>query len=57
LPPDEFAQIARRVYGIEQERWEGQLDRDAKLGRLDFLVDEARKDQEAALLKDWPPSA
>jgi hypothetical protein len=57
LPPDEFAQIARRIYGIEQERWEGQLDRDAKLGKLDFLVDEARKDQEAALLKDWPPSA
>jgi hypothetical protein len=41
LPPDEFAQIARRIYDIEQERWEGQLDRDAKLDRLDFLVDEA----------------
>jgi hypothetical protein len=57
LPPDEFAQIARRVHAIEQERWDGQLDEDARLGRLDFLIDEARKDQQASLLKDWPPLA
>jgi hypothetical protein len=52
LPPDEFAQIARRVQAIEQERWDNQLDRDATLGKLDFLIDEAREDRLTGSLKD-----
>lgn len=57
LPPDEFAQIAHRVHAIEQERWDGQLDRDAAVGKLDFLIEEAQEDRIAGSLKDWPPSA
>jgi hypothetical protein len=52
LPPDEFAQIARRVQAIEQERWDNQLDRDATLGKLDFFIDEAREDRLTGSLKD-----
>lgn len=54
LPPDEFARIARRVQAIEQERWDGQLDRDAAIGKLDFLINEAQEDRQTGLLKDWP---
>ena len=35
LTPDEFAQIARHVHALEQERWDYQLDRDAAAGKLD----------------------
>jgi hypothetical protein len=31
LTPEEFAQLARRVYALEQERWD-----DASSGKLDF---------------------
>ncbi len=56
LSPDEFARIARHVLAIEQERWDAQMDQDARLGKLDFLVDEARNERQAGALKDWPPS-
>jgi len=57
LTPEEFAQLAQRVYALEQERWERQLDRDASSGRLDFLRDEAREERESGTLKAWPPES
>ncbi|MEO8660025.1 MAG: hypothetical protein ABI693_16260 [Bryobacteraceae bacterium] len=54
LSPDEFAQIAQRVYAIEQERWDAELDRDASAGKLDFLIAEAQEDGKQGRLKDWP---
>ena len=36
LTPEEFAQLARRIYALEQERWERRLDDDASSGKLDF---------------------
>ena len=55
LTPEEFAQLARRIYALEQERWERQLDHDASSGKLDFLRDEARSEEENGTLKAWPP--
>lgn len=55
LTPDEFAQLARRIYALEQERWEIQLDRDASSGKLEFLREEARHERENGTLKAWPP--
>jgi hypothetical protein len=57
LSPEEFAEIARRVSAIEQQRWDEQLDGDAAGGRLDFLIEEANNEWEAGTLRDWPPSA
>lgn len=39
LTPDEFAQIARHVHAVEQQRWDEQLDRDAAAGKLDALLE------------------
>ena len=57
LTPEEFAQVARRVYALEQERWELQLDHDASFGKLDFLLDEAHSERDAGTLKAWPPES
>ena len=57
LTPEEFAQLARRVYALEQERWERQLDQDASSGKLDFLLDEAHRERDAGTLKAWPPES
>ena len=57
LTPEEFAQLARRVYALEQERWERQLDNDASSGKLDFLLDEAHSERDAGTLKAWPPES
>lgn len=54
LSCDEFATIAQRVYAIEQERWDAEMDRDASSGKLDFLIAEAREDRKQGRLKDWP---
>ena len=54
LSPDEFAAVARKVLEIQQERWDRQMDADARSGKLEFLVDEARAEGKAGLLKDWP---
>lgn len=56
LSPEEFAEIARRVDAIEQERWDDQLDRDAAAGKLDFLIEESEAEAESGVLRDWPPS-
>ena len=55
LTPEEFTQLARRIYALEQERWERRLDHDASSGKLDFLRDEARNERENGTLKAWPP--
>jgi hypothetical protein len=57
LTPEEFSQLARRIYALEQERWEHQLDHDASSGKLDFLRDEARNERESGTLKAWPPGS
>jgi hypothetical protein len=55
LGEDEFARIAKRIHALEQERWDAEFDRDARSGRLDFLIAEARDDRQHGRLKDWPP--
>ena len=54
LSREEFAQVAERVHAIEQERWDTELDRDARSGRLDFLIGEALEDRKQGRLTDWP---
>jgi hypothetical protein len=54
LNHDEFAQIAERVYAIEQEQWDTEMDRDASAGKLDFLIAEAQEDRKKGRLRDWP---
>ena len=39
----------------EQQEWDQQMDRDAASGKLDFLREEARREREAGLVRQWPP--
>jgi len=55
LGEDEFARIADRVHALEQERWDAELDRDARSGKLDFLIAEARENRQHGRIEDWPP--
>jgi hypothetical protein len=54
LPPEEFNRVLQRVYELEHERWEAQIDRDASSGKLDFLIEEAREDIRSGRLREWP---
>jgi hypothetical protein len=54
LSGDEFARIARRVYSLEDERWDAEMDRDSSVGKLDFLIAEVEEDRRQGRLSDWP---
>ena len=47
LPPDQFAQIHDWIVERDWEKWDAQVERDSKAGKLDFLMDEALRDAES----------
>ena len=53
LSVDEFSKLARWVLELDQRRWDEQMDRDASEGRLDFLREEAKVEQDG-FPKNWP---
>ncbi len=55
LSPDDFAHVVKRVYELQQARWDEQLDSDSAARKLDFLFAEAKADLNDDLLMDWPP--
>ena len=40
----------------EQAQWDEQMDRDSAAGTLEFLFDEADKEADEGLLREWPPA-
>jgi hypothetical protein len=56
LSPEEFRRVAQWLYDREQLQWDEQMDEDSATGRLDFLFDEASKEAEKGLLREWPPA-
>ena len=56
LSPEEFRRVAQWFHDREQAEWDAQLDRDSVAGKLDFLFDEAGKEAEEGLLREWPPA-
>ena len=44
LPTDELDDLVTRLFDIFHERWDRQIEEDAKAGRLDDLLNEARED-------------
>ncbi|MEZ4658026.1 MAG: hypothetical protein R2911_10670 [Caldilineaceae bacterium] len=42
LPYEEFASLRKRFAQLEWERWDQQIEEDAVIGKLDFLLDEAK---------------
>jgi hypothetical protein len=52
LSPDELRQFSAWFVDFDQARWEMQIEKDAKSGRLDFLAEEARREKSAGKLKE-----
>lgn len=55
LTPDEFRRVAQWLFDREQLQWDEQMDEDSVAGRIDFLFDEASREAEEGLLREWPP--
>ena len=47
LPSDQFAKLHDWIVERDWKKWDAQVARDSEVGKLDFLVDEARKDAAA----------
>jgi hypothetical protein len=52
LPSKEFSEIYPWLWTKDWERWDVELEADAKTGKLDFLVTEARGAKAKGTLKD-----
>ena len=55
LPAEEYQRIVHWFREREQLRWDEQIDRHAATGKLDFLLEEADRESEEGLLREWPP--
>ena len=54
LPKEELAQFNQWYQEFIEEQWDEQIRRDAQAGKLNFLLEEARKEREAGTLKRFP---
>lgn len=54
LSSEEFWKLADWFDDLRSQAWDRQMDEDARAGKLDFLFDEAEREREAVLLKEWP---
>ena len=55
LPPDQYRSLAEWFQARERRRWDEQLDRDSRTGKLDSLFAEADSESAQGLLREWPP--
>jgi len=54
LSADDYQRVARWFLERDQSSWDQQLDRDNESGKLDFLFEEADREAETGLLREWP---
>ena len=47
LPSDQFSKIHEWIVEKDWQTWDAQIERDSAAGKLDFLVEEARRDAES----------
>lgn len=52
LPEEEYDQFRRWFIERDWEKWDGQIEADAKAGKLDFFVQEAFKAKREKRLRD-----
>lgn len=52
LDESEFKRFASWFASYQERLWDRQIARDAKAGKLDFLIEEAQKERQAGTLKD-----
>ncbi len=51
LSPEELARFRQWFEELQARLWDEQIERDAKAGRLDWLVEESDKEHAAGLIK------
>ena len=54
LKPQEIDEVADWLQELREELWDKQIDADAKAGRLDKLMEEAKQDYLAGRCKPLP---
>ena len=54
LKPQEIHEVADWLQELREELWDKQIDADARAGRLDKLMEEARQDYLAGRCKPLP---
>jgi predicted HAD superfamily phosphohydrolase YqeG len=54
LKPQEIHEVANWLQELREELWDKQIDADAKAGRLDKLMEEAKQDYLAGRCKPLP---
>lgn len=52
LPSEEIAELSRWLAQKNWERWDEQIETDSAVGRLDFLIEEARNEKAKGTLTD-----
>lgn len=52
LPENEFAQLREWFSEKDWEKWDRQIEKDSKSGKLDFLIEEALEEKRTENLKD-----
>jgi len=52
LKPEELAQLRKWFSERDWEKWDREIERDSKKGKLDFLVKEAIEEKAKGTLKD-----
>jgi hypothetical protein len=54
LPKEELAQFDQWYQAFQEEQWDEQIRRDARAGKLDFLLEEAQSERKAGTLRQFP---
>ena len=54
LEPQEIREVGHLVDELREELWDRQIDADAKAGKLDKLMEEAKQDYLAGRCKPFP---
>ena len=52
LPEREYIQLREWISELDWERWDQQIEDDAKAGRLDFLMAEAQRSDQRRMLDE-----
>ena len=54
LPAPDLTRLAQWILERDNEKWDGQMDKDAVAGKLDFFVREAKIARKDGTLRKWP---
>lgn len=57
LSAEELAKLRAHIEVLEADIWDAQIERDAKAGKLDWLVEEARAEHAAGRTREFKPKS